>query len=74
MLDPMADFGRRAWGKAVQCPSCADHVGCAECTAGKNCDTHWRYLLMGSGRALWLQCHSCLQRYRVVTPLSSAAT
>jgi hypothetical protein len=55
-LDPDADIGRRAW---VPCPQCRDDRDCADCGSGRNCRTHWRYLIRNTGSLLHLQCPGC---------------
>jgi hypothetical protein len=55
-LDPSADRARRAW---LPCPHCDHGTACTECAAGRNCDTHWQYLLGNTGAVLHLQCPTC---------------
>ncbi|MGI8815991.1 MAG: hypothetical protein ACR2G2_12145 [Pseudonocardia sp.] len=60
MRDPEASMERRAW---ASCTRCADHVGCADCEAGRSCERHWRFLLHAEGRYLFLQCPTCAHRW-----------
>ena len=55
-IDPDADKSRRAW---VACPSCDHGAGCGDCRGGRNCHTHWQYLLSNSAAVVHLQCPSC---------------
>jgi len=55
-IDPDADKSRRAW---VACPSCDHGAGCGDCRSGRNCHTHWQYLLSNKAAVVHLQCPSC---------------
>ncbi|MGQ0837714.1 hypothetical protein [Actinokineospora sp.] len=63
-LDPTADIGRRAW---LPCPNC-DHGGaCAHCLAGRNCASHWQYLLSNQATRVSMQCPGCTHVWTVDT-------
>jgi hypothetical protein len=55
-IDPDADRSRRAW---LACPSCDHGAGCGDCRNGRNCHTHWQYLLSNAAAVVNLQCPSC---------------
>lgn len=55
-IDPDADRSRRAW---LACPSCDHGAGCDDCRSGRNCHTHWQYLLSNDAAVVHLQCPSC---------------
>jgi hypothetical protein len=63
-IAPDADPSRRAW---LACPNCDHGVGCLECESGRNCGTHWRYLLKNSGTRVSLQCPTCFYVWMVDT-------
>ena len=60
MRDAQADIGRRAW---TACPRCADHRGCSACGAGRNCESHWRFVLATEARQVFVQCPGCWHRW-----------
>jgi hypothetical protein len=55
-IDPQADRSRRAW---LACPNCDHGAACAECRSGRNCHTHWQYLIGNNAAVLHLQCPTC---------------
>jgi hypothetical protein len=55
-IDPGADRSRRAW---LPCPRCPRDPGCGDCRNGRNCDTHWQYLLSNQAMVVALQCPAC---------------
>jgi hypothetical protein len=55
-IDPDADKSRRAW---LACPSCDHGAACGECGSGRNCQTHWQYLLSNTAAVVHLQCPTC---------------
>jgi hypothetical protein len=55
-IDPQADRSRRAW---LDCPNCDHGSACEVCRSGRNCGTHWQYLIRNSAAVLYLQCPSC---------------
>jgi hypothetical protein len=63
-IDPTADRSRRAW---LQCPNCHWHRGCDDCAGGRNCATHWQYLLSNQGMVVHLQCPHCTHLWTVDT-------
>lgn len=63
-IDPHADPARRAW---VPCPGCDDAVDCVNCTDGRNCRTHWRYLIGNQGARVHLQCPGCTHTWTLDT-------
>jgi hypothetical protein len=63
-IDPHADAARRAW---LRCPVCEQGAGCHDCASGRNCTTHWQYLLSNRGTVLHLQCPACAHLWTVDT-------
>ena len=63
-IDPHADFSRRAW---LRCPNCDHGSGCVDCTAGRNCASHWQYLLSNQGALVHLQCPGCAHLWSMNT-------
>ncbi|ORW91718.1 hypothetical protein AWB92_17760 [Mycobacterium sp. IEC1808] len=63
-IDPDADPSRRAW---LACPNCDHGAGCADCQSGRNCATHWQYLLKNAASRVFLQCPTCLCTWTVDT-------
>ena len=55
-IDPDADAARRAW---LRCPNCDYGAGCHDCHSGRNCSTHWQFLLSNRGTLVHLQCPNC---------------
>ena len=55
-IDPDADKSRRAW---LACPRCDHGAACGDCRGGRNCHTHWQYLLSNNAAVVHLQCPSC---------------
>lgn len=59
-IDPHADRSRRAW---LPCPMCGSGSkqgsDCGDCGDGRNCATHWQYLLSNEGTVVHLQCPVC---------------
>jgi hypothetical protein len=60
MRDAQADIARRIWSA---CPHCADQRDCADCQAGRSCESHWRFLVAARGRHLFVQCPGCSHRW-----------
>ncbi|ULL10791.1 hypothetical protein CKW46_16055 [Mycobacterium liflandii] len=56
-IDPHADASRWAWLPCPRCPWGRDT--CQDCRSGRNCGTHWQYLLSNRATELHLQCPSC---------------
>lgn len=63
-LDPTADVGRRAW---LPCPGCDQGRDCDRCLAGRNCTTHWQYLLANNATVLYMQCPDCTHLWSLDT-------
>jgi hypothetical protein len=70
-IDPDADAARRAW---LRCPSCDQGAGCQACRSGRNCGTHWQYLLSNRGTVLHLQCPNCAHLWDTDTRVSPPAS
>jgi hypothetical protein len=66
-IDPDADKSRRAW---LACPSCDHGAACGDCRSGRNCHTHWQYLLGNSAAVLHLQCPTCAHLWSLDTSAS----
>jgi hypothetical protein len=69
-IDPDADQSRRAW---LACPKCDHGAACGECSSGRNCHTHWQYLLSNSAAVLHLQCPTCAHLWSLDTAASRRA-
>jgi hypothetical protein len=63
-IDPDADKSRRAW---LACPSCDHGAACGDCCSGRNCHTHWQYLLSNNAAVVHLQCPTCTHLWSVDT-------
>jgi hypothetical protein len=63
-IDPHADKCRRAW---LACPNCDHGASCADCAGGRNCGTHWQYLLSNQGTLVHLQCPTCAHLWSTQT-------
>ena len=63
-IDPDADKSRRAW---LACPRCEHGAACGECRSGRNCDSHWQYLLGNDAAVVHLQCPSCAHLWSMDT-------
>jgi YVTN family beta-propeller protein len=63
-IEPDADASRRAW---LACPNCDHGAGCPECRGGRNCATHWQYLLRNAATLVSLQCPTCFYVWSVDT-------
>jgi hypothetical protein len=51
----------------MRCPACDYGAGCRDCTTGRNCGTHWQYLLSNQGTRVNLQCPHCAHLWSVDT-------
>jgi hypothetical protein len=60
MRDAKADISRRIW---LACPRCDNQRDCADCQAGRSCESHWRFLVSARGRRLLVQCPSCSHQW-----------
>lgn len=63
-IDPDADFSRRAW---LECPNCDHGAACGACQSGRNCSTHWQYLIGNNAAVVHLQCPSCTHLWSLDT-------
>ncbi|MGH3970046.1 MAG: hypothetical protein ACRDTV_18510 [Mycobacterium sp.] len=63
-IDPEADKSRRAW---LDCPNCDHGAGCGVCRSGRNCSTHWQYLISNNAAVVHLQCPSCTHLWSLDT-------
>jgi primosomal protein N' len=63
-IDPDADKSRRAW---LACPRCDHGAACRDCRSGRNCHTHWQYLLSNSAAVVHLQCPTCAHLWSLDT-------
>jgi len=66
-IDPDADKSRRAW---LACPNCDHGAACGDCRGGRNCHTHWQYLLGNSAAVVHLQCPTCAHLWSLDTAAS----
>ena len=63
-IDPHADFSLRAW---LRWPRCDHGSGCGDCAGGRNCASHWQYLLSNRGALVHLQCPGCAHVWSIDT-------
>ncbi|OBI53984.1 hypothetical protein A5707_00075 [Mycobacterium kyorinense] len=63
-IDPDADKSRRAW---LACPNCDHGAACQVCRDGRNCHTHWQYLISNCAAVVHLQCPTCAHLWSLDT-------